>query len=469
MTSKETTSKETTSKEMLIAEKTAITTAKAATQPAETVIIGLGETGFACARFLAQRNIPCVVLDSRSHPPKMDELQKKFPQIPIYTGGFNAAILAKAKTLILSPGISKDLPDFRVLPPTSEIIGDIELFVRHASAPIVAITGSNGKSTVTTLLGEMAKAAGLKVGVGGNLGIPALDLLDPTQELYILELSSFQLETTYSLHAKVATILNITPDHMDRYETFEQYLTAKLRIFQHCEKIVFNRQDPLVENHLPAQIAKISFGLDAPTEGMYGLWEDHLALGKTPLLSLKALKLFGRHNVANALAALALGASVGLPQSAMLTALKTFKGLPHRCEWVRELADVQWINDSKGTNVGATVSALQGLREDIRGKWILIAGGVAKNADFSPLKAVVAECCRQVILIGEAGSELQTLLQGEVPCVRVNSLSEAVKQAQTLAETGDGVLLSPACASFDMFRNFEDRGEVFKKEVLALI
>lgn len=444
-----------------------------------SVIVGLGETGFATVEYFAKKNIPCVVLDSRDNPPHLADLKKYFPQIPVYTGGFLPSILKTAKTLILSPGIPKDHPELlKNLPENVEIIGDIELFARNLSeltpplqkaAPVVAITGSNGKSTVTSLVGEMAKSAGLHVGVGGNLGVPALSLLDPQCEMYVLELSSFQLETTYSLKPTVSTLLNLCPDHLDRYDNLEDYFVAKARIFQHAEKLVVNREDDYVLSRTPKEIPHISFGLDEPpSDSSYGILEDHLARGKTKLMPVSELKLMGRHNIANALAALALGESVGLPLPAMLSALKNFKGLAHRCEWVREYKGVIWINDSKGTNVGATLAALQGLGQEIPGKWVMIAGGLGKNADFSPLKPLIAQYCSAVILIGEAGEELQTLLKDAVPCVRAYSMAEAVQKASTIAKAQDGVLLSPACASFDMFRNFEDRGNVFKEVVLSL-
>lgn len=437
----------------------------------KTLIIGLGITGVSVANFLAEQHIPFVVLDSRDNPPKLEEFKKVHPTVPIYTGGFPPEILLQAETIILSPGLAKDDPSLKpYLSPNTKMIGDIELFAQYVKAPVVAITGSNGKSTVTTLLGEMAKQSGVSVAVGGNLGQPALSLLKENAELYILELSSFQLETTYSLRPRVATVLNICLDHMDRYKTLEDYYNAKARIYQGSQSIVVNRDDPYVNERIPNNIPTISFGLNLPDNPNFGVsFEKGVLLqGATPLLPLSELKLFGQHNVANVLAALSLGFSIDLPMEAMISTLKTFTGLPHRGEWVRSKNNVQWINDSKGTNVGATIAAINGLKNTIPGKWVLIAGGIGKNADFSPLKPTIVECCRAVILIGEAQEELYQLLSNALPCIRANSMEEAVNFAEKEAHSGDGVLLSPACASFDMFANFEQRGDVFKACVQKL-
>jgi len=433
----------------------------------DTVIIGLGETGFSCIQYYAAQGIPVIVMDSRETPPKLVELKKNYPHIPVYTGVFPKEILAKAKTVVLSPGISQDHPDIvHSLSPQTEIIGDIELLARNISAPVVAITGSNGKSTVTTLVGEMAKAAGIRVGVGGNLGTPVLALLKEKPDLYVLELSSFQLETTHSLKPKAATVLNICPDHLDRYASVEAYQAAKHRIFKNVEYVIYNREDP----QLPmGSDPIISFGIDAPLENHYGLIKSKdvlwLARGKELLLPASKLKISGLHNLANALAALALGESIALPMASMLSVLQSFPGLSHRAEWVGDYLGVPWINDSKGTNVGATLATLEGLADTITGKWVLIAGGVGKNADFSPLVPIIQKHCKAVILIGEATETLYSLLQGVVNCVRASDMADAVHKAADCVEIGDGVLLSPICASFDMFKNFEDRGNIFKAAV----
>jgi UDP-N-acetylmuramoylalanine--D-glutamate ligase len=449
------------------------------------VVVGLGESGFSCISHLAKQTDPMTIIgvDTRDNPPKLSELKQLFPQVPVYTGDIPAEVIAIADMLVLSPGISKDHPKIAaVVKAGVPIIGDIELFAQSVKAPVVAITGSNGKSTVTTLIGEMAKEAGVCVAVGGNLGTPALLLLSDKIALYVLELSSFQLELTYSLNPKVAVVLNLSPDHLDRYVTLDNYYQSKQRVFQHCERLVVNREDDYVLPRIPENcqdLPVISFGLNTPHGTDYGLLEVQseglhskpsiwIAKGQQPLIPLSDLKLFGRHNVANVLAALALGDSIQLPLAAMLKTLRRFTGLAHRCEWVRELNAVQWINDSKGTNVAATQSVIEGLAQDISGKWVLIAGGVGKNADFSPLKPVIIQHCRSVILMGEVAKELYTLLSSDIKCVIANSMNEAVLIASQEAKAGDGVLMSPACASFDMFRNFEHRGDVFKELVLQL-
>lgn len=439
------------------------------------VIVGLGETGFSCVEYFSKKNTPVTVIDSRENPPRLSEMQINYPEVKVHTGSFSPEILAATDLLVLSPGIAKDDPTIvNHLKAGAKIIGDIELFAQEVEAPVVAITGSNGKSTVTTLVGEMAKQAGLKTAVGGNLGTPALSMLGNEIDLYVLELSSFQLETTYSLKPAVCTILNISPDHMDRYRSVEDYVAAKERIYINCKKVVTNREDSIVMKQLPAGIPVTSFGLNEASEGSWGLQklgkESHLWLswGKTPLMAVSDLKLFGRHNVANALAALALAEAVDIPMEACIAVLKNFTGLKHRCEWVRTRQDVHWINDSKGTNVGATEAAIKGLANDISGKWLLIAGGIGKNADFSSLKPLVQQHCSAVVLIGEASDELEKLFSGSVQCFRAKDMKDAVQLASKAAKPGDGVLLSPACASFDMFKNFEDRGNVFRSEVLAL-
>lgn len=353
-----------------------------------------------------------------------------------------------------------------------KLSGDIELFARHAKAPIVAITGSNAKSTVTTLVGDMARAAGKRVAVGGNLGTPALDLLADDIELYVMELSSFQLETTERLNAEVATVLNVSEDHMDRYADMQAYHLAKHRIFRGARQVVVNRGDalsrPLVADQLPCW----SFGLNKPDFKAFGLIEEdgekYLAYQFEKLMPVRELKVRGAHNQANALAALALGHAVGLPFESMLAALREFTGLAHRCQWVRELRGVAYYDDSKATNVGAALAAIEGLGADIDGKLVLIAGGDGKGADFSGLTAPVARYCRAVVLLGRDAELIAAALGDAVPLVRVKTLDEAVQRCAELAREGDAVLLSPACASLDMFKNFEERGRLFAQAAEGL-
>jgi UDP-N-acetylmuramoylalanine--D-glutamate ligase len=372
---------------------------------------------------------------------------------------------------VLSPGLALREPAVAAAAAAGvPVLGDIELFAREARAPVVAITGSNGKSTVTTLLGEMARDQGRDVRVGGNLGTPALDLLGEREpELYVLELSSFQLETTHSLDAYAATVLNVSPDHMDRYDSLGEYAAAKARVFRGSGAMVLNRDDPWVVGMATAGRPVRGFTLRAPAAGDLGVLEvggqSWLARGREPLLAESALRIRGRHNTANALASLALGQAVGLGDTGMLETLRRFPGLPHRCQWVAAAAGVDWYNDSKGTNVGATVAAVQGLRP--RGRVVLIAGGDGKGADFSPLREGLAGLVRAVVLIGRDGPRIARALDGVLPTGFAADLPAAVAECRRLAQPGDAVLLSPACASFDMFRNYEHRGEAFVDAVHA--
>lgn len=441
-------------------------------EKAEYVIVGLGVTGLSCANFLAKEGLPFAVTDSRLTPPNLQEFKKYYPDVPIKLGKLDETLLREANHLILSPGISLKEPIVaeqvaRGIP----VIGDIELFALHTKKPVIAITGTNAKSTVTTLVGEMAKNAGIKVGVGGNLGIPALDLFKEESDLYVLELSSFQLETTFSLRPEVATVLNITPDHMDRYDTFEDYCSAKHQVYRHCQVAVCNRDDPLTDSK-QFQKEKISFTLKEPRQNEFGLLkkknEVFLAHENQALLPVRELPILGQQHQANALAALAIGAGFGFDMSAMLQTLREFKGLPHRCQFVCERHGIQWYNDSKGTNVGATLAAILGLGNDTKGKLILIAGGVGKNADFSPLILPIEKYVRAMVLIGEAAPILADLMGDRIETRFAKSMEEAVAIADKLAEKEDNVLLSPACASLDMFTNFEHRGRVFMECVQAL-
>ena len=346
------------------------------------------------------------------------------------------------------------------------------MFLEHAKAPVIAITGSNGKSTVTTLLGEMAVASGLNVGVGGNLGTPMLDLLDDSHELYVLELSSFQLELLNDARGAITTLLNISPDHMDRYTGLQEYHAAKHRIFRGAGKVVINREDPLTRPLLPSKTPMISFGLNQPDLGDFGLLQGpvtgYLAQGASRLMPVKDVALQGKHNLANALAALALGYSAELPMQAMLQTLKTYKGLPHRCEFIADINGASYIDDSKGTNVGATLAAIEGFGDRSCRKLILIAGGQGKGQDFSELQSAASDFVKHSILFGQDAAQIAETLHTVVDTRIVESLEAAVEQASQLATSGDIVLLSPACASFDMFSGFEARGRRFQKAVLSL-
>lgn len=438
------------------------------------VIVGLGATGLSCVRYLTEQGYSIAINDTRLKPPQLEEVKRLYPNVPISLGGLDVKLLDKAAVLVMSPGIALREPAIaRQIERGIPVIGDIEIFARYAKTPIIAITGTNAKSTVTTLVGKMMEMAGLKVQVGGNLGIPALDLLTtPRPELYVLELSSFQLETTYSLAPRVATVLNVTPDHMDRYDNLEAYEVAKQRIYANCEIAVCNRDDARTNCDEPRLQKKLFFTLNKPRENEFGLLiknnETYLAFQDQILMPVQELPILGKHYQANALAALALGYGYGLGMDPMLRTLLEFKGLPHRCELIRVKEGVRWYNDSKGTNVGAALAAIEGLGSVIEGKLVLIAGGVGKNADFVPLVPSIEKYAKAVILIGEAAPLLLEVIDGRVNTYLAKSMQEAIQLSNQLAKEGDSVLLSPACASFDMFNNFEHRGEVFAKEVRGL-
>lgn len=440
-----------------------------------TVIVGLGLSGLSCARHLAKlqsqgRAGRFVVMDTRANPPLVTQLKESCPDVPLLCGELDFGVLEGAAEIIVSPGLDTNQSPYKELKQKGiNVIGDIEMFAREAKAPVIAITGSNGKSTVTTLVGDMAKDAGLTVKVGGNIGVPALDLLGPSEpDLYVLELSSFQLETTESLTPAVATVLNLQADHLDRYGNMVAYHSAKQRIYRNCQQSVWNKQDMLTQPLLGKESKTVAFTTGEPDLKEFGLreFDDELWLckGMTNLIRASELRLKGRHNLANALAALALGEAVNIPMESMLKTLTQFGGLVHRCEWVSQLNGVDYINDSKGTNVGATKAAIEGLAGK-EPNLVLIAGGVGKGADFSELQNPLREHCKALIVFGEDKQKLQDIAPTELTVCVSESLEDAVKQAAEQAGSGDIVLFSPACASFDMFRNFEHRGEEFRRIV----
>ena len=426
-------------------------------QGKKVVIIGLGLTGLSCVEFFRARGVTPKVMDTRVSPPGLDKLPE---EVERYLGGLNDDWLLAADLIVASPGIALAHPSLSAAADAGvEIVGDIELFCREAQAPIVAITGSNGKSTVTTLVGEMAKSAGKNVGVGGNIGLPALMLLESACDLYVLELSSFQLETTSSLHA--ATILNVTEDHMDRYPFgLQQYRAAKLRVYENAKVCVVNADDALTMPVRGADERCVSFGVDV---GDYHLnrqqGETWLRVKGEKVLNVKEMKLSGQHNYTNALAALALADAVGLPRASSLKALTTFTGLAHRFQLALEHNGVRWINDSKATNVGSTEAALNGLHVD--GTLHLLLGGDGKSADFSPLKRYLEGSNVRLYCFGRDGAELATL-RPEITD-QTQDMEQAMRLIATRVQPGDMVLLSPACASLDQFKNFEQRGDVFTR------
>ena len=437
-----------------------------------TLVVGLGKTGLSCVRYLCEKGRDVAVADSRLSPPGLDDLRAEWPDLPVYLGEFDADLFAGFNELVVSPGISVAEPAIRVAADKGAVIrGDIDLFSEVADAPIIAITGSNGKTTVTTLVGEMARAAGRRVEVGGNIGTPALELLGRGADLYVLELSSFQLETTRELNALAATVLNVSDDHMDRYPDKMAYFQAKQRIFNGCQNAVVNLDDALSTPMARDNLRFLCFGFHRVNPDTFSTRDDDegtwITFGFDNLLLAEELGLMGQHNISNVMAALALGQAAGLPMDVMLDTAKRFKGLPHRCEFVRRVSDVDYINDSKGTNVGATAAAIESL-VPADGKIVLIAGGEGKGADFSLLAEPVAIHCRAVVLIGTDAETIATALGNRVETVNAADIAGAVHTARKLAQPGDRVLLSPACASFDMFRDYGDRGDRFRQQVEGL-
>lgn len=439
-----------------------------------TLVVGLGKTGLSCARHLRSQGHLVAVTDSRPEPPGLQRLREEMPDVPYRVGGFDPAVFAAAARLVVSPGVPVAEPLLQAaMARGAEVIGDVELFARAAHAPVCAITGSNGKSTVTTLVGQMASSSGRRVAVGGNLGEPALDLLDESVELYVLELSSFQLETTCGLSADAAAVLNVSADHMDRYPDLQAYAAAKSRVYRGARVAVVNRDDPIVSRMRRDTPLEIGFTLGEPAPGELGLrelgGETWICQGETRLMPASEVRMPGLHNLGNALAALALARACDLPIAGACAVLRRFAGLPHRSQLIAELGGVRWYDDSKGTNPGATVSALEGLvPPGSPGRAILIAGGDGKGADFAPLVPAVKRAARAVVLIGRDAGRIAQALDGEVPLVHAASLQDAVVQAAALARSGDTVLLSPACASFDMFESYEHRGRVFAESVRGL-
>ena len=435
-------------------------------------ILGMGATGLSVARYLSVKGVSFSLFDSRAEPKTLAEVKANYPTTKIITGPFCNEMLIGIDLIVVSPGISLAEPVIvNALKNGLEVIGDLELFLSAAEAPVVAITGSNGKSTVTTLLGEMAKASGLDTGVGGNLGVPMLDLLASGRQLYVVELSSFQLELINDLKGATACLLNISPDHMDRYKNLDNYVAAKQRIFQGAASIVSNREDSLIAQSSDQKNHLTTFGLDVPVQGQYGIMSfkdtDYLCRGDERLISIDSVAMKGRHNLANALAALALGSAVGLKLNAILTTLQDFKGLPHRCEVVTTIDEVLFIDDSKGTNIGATVAAIEGFGSTSGPNLLLIAGGQGKGQDFKELRAAAGRFVKYGILYGEDAQQIQDALQSTINIKRVETVESAVNHAKQSAVAGDIVLFSPACASFDLFAGFEERGRHFQRAVLS--
>ncbi len=434
-----------------------------------TVVVGLGKTGVSCLRYLAKRGVQVSGTDTRAVPPGLADLGDLARRLDIRVGGFDLSLLNGASQVLMSPGVSLEEPIARAARERGiEVLGDIELFARAVRAPVIGITGTNGKSTVTSLVAHMARHHGSRVLAGGNLGEPALNLLDqPVPDLYVLELSSFQLETTSSLDLAAAAVLNVSADHLDRYPSVAAYARAKQRIFARAAHSVLNADDALVVAMRSANSRSTTFSIrreDADFSLVQRGAAGFLARRGEILLDVGRLKIGGRHNAANALAALALGEAAGLSIAAMLAALESFPGLPHRSAWVADVAGVRFIDDSKGTNVGATIAAVAGSERPL----IVIAGGEGKGQDFTPLAGAFRGKVRETVLIGKDADAIADALAGVCGLRRASSMAEAVEAAADIARPGDTVLLSPACASFDMFRDYAERGDEFAAAVRGL-
>ena len=436
----------------------------------KTLVFGLGLTGYSCVCHLVNQGYDVVVFDTREAPPYLEKVYCEYPQVEVYLGEPNTTFLDDVNQVVVSPGVSLSFPLLVSAKQKGiEIVGDIQLFSNQAKAPIIAITGSNGKTTTTSLVAEMFRAAGKSVNVGGNIGIPVLNLLEePTPDFYLLELSSFQLETTSHLKAEVSVVLNISEDHMDRYANVDEYANSKLAVYSQAYHQIVNLDDAWLTTHVKTTEKTIGFTQHRPAKNQYGLitesGEQWLAYGDERICKASDVKLKGRHQLSNALVALAIGDLCELSRGVMSQVLKEFGGLAHRTQTVATIDGVTYINDSKGTNIGATLAAITGIDAPI----VLIAGGESKGADFSDFGHAIVEHVKHVILMGNDADIIESGIHGLIPTTKTASLNEAVRLAADLSIDGDCVLLSPACASFDMFENYQHRGDAFISEVKAL-
>ena len=432
------------------------------------LVVGLGYTGVSVAHYLQKLGFKFAITDSRDRPPLMDEFLQSMLDTPVFTGGFDEAAFKVATHLVVSPGVTlTEKSIVKAIASGVKVISDIDLFACSVNEPVIAITGSNGKSTVTTMLGEMAASTGKKVGVGGNLGTPALDLLEQDAELYVLELSSFQLERTSVLNATAATVLNISADHLDRHVDMSEYGQSKKNVFSGNGVMVINADDPIVDAMRETSRSTVTFSIKEKADFCLAHKGDieYMMHQSQYLMPLSDLPLEGRHNVSNALAAMALGKVVGLDEQVMCSALKKFKGLDHRMQRVAEIGGVTWVNDSKATNIGACIAALEGYDRKV----ILIAGGDAKGADMNELAPIIKEKAKHVVLIGKDAALIKQSLDSSVSVYSAENMAQVVKICAEITEPGDCVLLSPACASIDQYKNYQDRGNQFSKAVLDLL
>ena len=435
----------------------------------ERVIIGLGKTGVSVARHFCSRGMPFIVADTRDNPSGLGAFRQEFPETRVFSGALSEELFVDAKQIIVSPGVDTRDPAIQsAVAHGAECYGDIELFANANHIPVVAITGSNGKSTVTQLVTDMACATGVQAYAGGNIGRPALEILEcDDAELFVLELSSFQLESTRLLRTRVSTVLNVSADHMDRHETIERYSGIKAKIYSHAACSVINRDDKYVTKMKTSGVVT-EFGMGPPVGQGFGLLHQgsraFLAKNDQCLFPANELAIQGESGILNALAALAIGDVLGLSMEKMLLTLASFKGLPHRLSWVGKFQGIAWYNDSKGTNIGATVTSLRSLKSNI----VLLAGGVFKGGNLDHFRAAVAKHAKHVILLGQDADLLQEALHGATQIHSVDSMRDAVIRAQHLSVAGDKVLLSPACSSFDMYEDYSERGKDFENCVREL-
>jgi UDP-N-acetylmuramoylalanine--D-glutamate ligase len=433
------------------------------------LVMGMGITGASCARYFAARGIGAEFADTRAAPPGTDAILDAMPDARLHTGGQPAVLRPGIRKIVISPGVTMDSPLIAAGRERGvSIVSDIDLFVAECQAPIAAVTGSNGKSTVTSMLGVTLPTSGLSAAMGGNLGTPALDLLSQDKDVYVLELSSFQLERSGPVNAEVAVILNLSPDHLDLHGSMQAYAAAKGRIYLGCRHAVVNRDVRELREWVPEAIPITTFGLGKPKAGEIGIREtargECIALGDTLLLSVDELPLLGRHNLSNALAALAVGATLGADLHSMAQALKRYRGLPHRMQVVGDTDRVVWVDDSKATNVAAAVMSIASIADP----FVLIAGGDAKGASFEMLATALAGRQCSVILLGKDGPEMARVLEPMCEVTLVTDMQEAVATANAIVKPGYTVLLAPGCSSHDMFASFAERGEVFAAAIREL-
>src|SRR3989338_7173669 len=435
------------------------------------LVLGLGATGLSCVRHLTKQKKRVMVADTRKNPPNLFLFQKEFPDVPIFLGPFSDAVFEKAETIVMSPGVSLHEPCIQTaLKKNIPVVGDIELFATAARAPIVAITGSNGKTTVTTLMGKFIQDAGFRAVVCGNIGLPVLDALqEATPDYYVVELSSFQLQTTFSLRAKTAVVINVSPDHLDRHKDEAEYIDAKKRVYLNCDNAIVNADEKFIWENLNFSKPPIEFTLEKPTKNQWGLLHDnnqtYLAHGDKKLIATSALLLQERHNLQNFLVCLAIGETLQLPIQKMLDTIKNFSGLAHRCQLIKSQDGVRWYNDSKATNVGAAIAAIDSISRINKGRLILIAGGDSKGVDLTPMQIPVKQSVFQTFVLGKDANLLEKALKDCTSVTRVNTLKEAVLAAKNMVQTGDIVLLSPACASLDQYSSYVARGNDFVNAV----